>query len=48
MVERSRPSRCAVSNPPLMPPFVSTPVLWEYWPRKVVVRDGQHKDTLAK
>src|SRR5664279_5398945 len=48
MVERSRPSRCAVSNPPFTPPLVFTPVLCEYCPRSVVVREGQHNDTETK
>jgi hypothetical protein len=38
---------CAVSKPPLSPPFVKTPVLCEYWPRRIDVRAGQHSVTLS-
>src|SRR4051794_277031 len=47
IVDRSTPNRYAASKPPFVPPLDSTPVLCAYCPRRIVVRDGQHNETLT-
>ncbi len=45
MVAVSTPLAYAFSKPPSGRLLVNTPVLCGYWPRRIVVRDGQHSDS---
>ena len=44
MVELPSPSACHFVKPPVGSWMPSIWVLWGYWPRRIVARDGQQKE----